>query len=341
MLRLNNLLLALLAGVAAWGQAPTAAKTPPAQGQKGPEVGGFIFRAETRLVVLHASVLDKTNHFVTNLPQSAFHVYENNVEQTLKLFRREDVPVSVGLVVDNSGSMREKREKVNAAALAFVKASHPQDEVFIVNFNDEAYLDQDFTSNQELLQDALKKVDQRGGTAFYDAVSMSIDWARKYGKKDKKVVLLITDGEDNASQMTLEKLLRKVQDSEGASIYTVGLLNEEERRAQRRTRRALTSLAEASGGAAFFPKELSSVDEIAHQIALDIRNQYILGYTPTNEAQDGSFRQVRVVLTGSAKNHTVRTRTGYYARGAGADGSSQRSGLEKAPAALGFQVPAR
>jgi len=314
------LLLLLLAAVGAWsqGQAPRQATPQSAPGQKPstPEVGGFIFRVDTRLVVLHATVLDKNNHFVTNLQQSAFKVFENNVEQSLKVFSREDVPISVGLVIDNSGSMRDKREKVNAAALAFVKASNPADEVFIVNFNDEAFLDQDYTSKQDLLQDALKKVDQRGGTAFYDALSMSVDHLREKAKKDKKVLLLITDGEDNASMITLEKLLRKVQESE-AAVFTVGLLNEEERRAARRTRRALTSLAEATGGAAFFPKQTSEVDEIAHRIALDIRNQYVLGYTPTNDAQDGSFRAVRVTLVGAAKNYSIRTRTGYYARANG------------------------
>jgi len=325
MLRHSKIFLAL-AFSAAWAWAQGTNQTgaaqggdqpkPPAASQPSgnkPEAGGFVFRAETRLVILHATVVDKSNHLITNLPESAFKVYENNVEQTLKIFRREDVPVSVGIVVDNSGSMRDKREKVNAAALAFVKASHPQDEVFIVNFNDEAFLDQDFTNKQELLQDALKRIDQRGGTAFYDALSMSMDHLKEKATKDKKVILLITDGEDNASQLTFEKLLRKVQESETA-IFTVGLLNEEERRAARRTRRALSALAEASGGAAFFPKDVGEVDEIAHKIALDIRNQYTLGYTPSNDAQDGSFRQVKVVLVGAAKNYTVRTRSGYYAR---------------------------
>ncbi len=266
-------------------------------------------------MVLHATVQDKDQHLVTNLQQSAFKVYENNVEQPLKVFRREDVPVSLGLVIDNSGSMRDKRERVNAAALTFVKVSNPDDEVFIVNFNDEAFLDQPFTSSQDLLNDALKKVDQRGGTAFYDALSMSIDHLREKAKKDKKVILLITDGEDNASQMTLERIMRKVQEAEDVAVFSVGLLNEEERRAARRTKRALISLAEVSGGEAFFPKDTSEVDQIARRIALDIRNQYILGYTPTNEAQDGSFRQIKVALVGTARNHTVRTRTGYYARG--------------------------
>lgn len=295
---------------ALWAQARKQAPRDPKTDDQNPEAR---FSVETRLVVLHATVVDKNNHLITNLPQSSFKVYENGDEQTLKLFRREDVPVSVGILVDNSGSMRDKREKVNAAALAFVKASHPQDEVFIVNFNDEAFLDQDFTGKMDLLQDALKKIDQRGGTAFYDALGMSIDHLKEKAKQDKKVILLITDGEDNASQLTFEKLLRKVQESE-VGIYTVGLLNEEEKRAARRARRALGALAEASGGAAFFPKDVNEVDEIANKIALDIRNQYTLGYTPTNLAQDGSFRQVKVVLVGAGKNYNVRTRTGYYAR---------------------------
>jgi len=304
-----------------WAQAQTPAPKPP----QGPEVGSYIFRAESRLVVLHATVLDKDNHFVTNLQKSAFRVLENGVEQNLRVFAREDVPVSVGLIIDNSGSMRDRREKVNHATLAFVKASNPRDEVFVVNFNDEAFLDQEFTSSQDLLQDALKKIDQRGGTAFYDALNMSLDHLKDKAKKDKKVLLLVTDGEDNASQITFEKLLRKAQDSESTAIFTIGLLNEEERRAARRVRRALTTLAEATGGAAFFPKDVGEVDEIAQRVALDIRNQYILGYTPTNEAQDGSFRQVKIVLSGPARNHSVRTRTGYYARPAPAAGAGAPS----------------
>ncbi len=312
-MRLLSRTLWLVATAPLWPQPQAPAPKP--QTPPTPEVGGYIFRAESRLVVLHATVLDKNSHFVTNLSRTTFKVYENGVEQPLKSFAREDVPVSVGLIIDNSGSMRDKREKVNHATVAFVKASHPQDEMFVVNFNDEAFLDQEFTSSQDMLQDALKKIDQRGGTAFFDALAMSLDHLKDKAKKDKKVLLLVTDGEDNASQMTFEKLLRKAQESETA-IFTVGLLNEEERRAARRTRRVLTTMAETTGGAAFFPKDLSEADDIAKRVAADIRNQYILGYTPTNETQDGSFRQVKVVLQGSAKNHTVRTRTGYYARGA-------------------------
>ncbi len=270
-----------------------------------------VFKSETRLVVLHATVVDKSGHLVTNLPENAFQVYENGVQQHLKLFRREDVPVSMGLIIDNSGSMRDKRAKVEAAALALVKDSNRQDEVFIVNFNDEAFLDKDFTNDIKDLQEGLARIDSRGGTAMRDAIRMSIDHLKEKAKKDKKVLVVVTDGNDNSSLMSLEALVKTAQDS-GVLIYTVGLLSEEERREAKRAKRALEALAEATGGEAFFPKELADVDRVAHVVAHDIRNQYTLAYTPTNEALDGSFRQIKV--TASAPNRpVVRTRTGYYA----------------------------
>src|SRR6185295_16077861 len=155
------------------------------------------FRADTRLVVLHATVVDKSGKFITNLQPGAFHVFENNVEQPIKKVLREDVPVSMGLIVDNSGSMRTKRARVEAAAMALVKASNPQDEIFIVNFNDEAFLDQPFTNDVKELERGLSKIDSRGGTAMRDAVRMSIDYLKENGKKDKKVLVVVTDGDDN------------------------------------------------------------------------------------------------------------------------------------------------
>jgi Ca-activated chloride channel family protein len=247
----------------------------------------------------------------TNLPESAFQVYENGVAQHIKIFKREDVPVSMGLIIDNSGSMRDKRAKVEAAALALVKDSNRQDEVFIVNFNDEAFLDKDFTNDIKDLQEGLARIDSRGGTAMRDAIRMSIDHLKEKAKKDKKVLVVVTDGNDNSSLISLENLVKSSQDS-GVLIYTVGLLSEEERREAKRAKRALEALAEATGGEAYFPKELADVDRIAHQVAHDIRNQYTIAYTPINDALDGSFRQIKVIA--SAPNRpVVRTRTGYYA----------------------------
>ena len=271
-----------------------------------------VIKVDTHLVVLHATVVDKNGRLVTTLTKSAFQVYENGALQQLKLFKREDIPVSLGLVIDNSGSMRDKRAKVAAAAQDLVKDSNPDDEEFVVNFNDDAFLDTpDFTNDPKVLEQALTKIDSRGGTAMRDAIRMSIDHIKQKAKKDKKVILVVTDGNDNASMISLENLVRAAQQSE-VIIYAIGLLSDEERREAKRAKRALDALTEATGGQVYYPKELADVDRIAHQVAHDIRNQYTLGYTPTNPALDGSFHQIRVVANGPGRP-TVRTRTGYYA----------------------------
>ena len=270
-----------------------------------------VFRADARLVLLHATVVDKNGHLVTNLGRSAFKVYENGAEQELRVFRREDVAVSLALVVDNSGSMRDKRQKVEAASIALVKASNRQDEVMIVNFNDEAYEDVPFTGEIKRMEEGLTRIDSRGGTAMRDAISMTIDRVKERGKKDKKILLIITDGNDNTSAITLEKLIQKAQESEIVH-YAIGLLSEEERREARRAKRALDTLTATTGGLVYYPKDLAEVDKIALQMAHEIRNQYILAYTPKIQTLDGSFRQIKVAVSGQNRP-VVRTRTGYYA----------------------------
>ena len=297
------------------------AQAPAPKG--GSEDGSAVFRTDTRLVVLHVTVVDKTGHLVTTLPQNAFQVYENGVQQQLKVFRREDVPVSMGLIVDNSGSMRDKRAKVEAAALALVKASNPQDEVFVVNFNDEAFLDKEFTSDVKQMEEGLARIDSRGGTAMRDAIRMSIDHLKEKAKKDKKVLVVVTDGNDNSSQINLENLVRAAQQSE-TIIYTIGLLSEEERREAKRAKRALDALAEATGGQSYYPKELSQVESVCTQVAHDVRNQYILAYTPSNQALDGTFRTIKVIAN-APNRPTVRTRSGYYATPEGAESASKKS----------------
>jgi len=269
------------------------------------------FRADANLVVLHASVLDKHGKLLTNIPEAAFQVFENGVEQPLKIFRQEDVPVSMGIIIDNSGSMRGKRASVATAAMDLVKASNPQDEMFIVNFNDDVYLDQPFTSDSKKLEEALDKINSQGGTAMRDAISMSIDYLKAKGKKDKKVLLVVTDGNDNTSNISLEQLLRKARQTD-VLIYSIGLLNEEEPREANKAKRALKALAEASGGMVYFPKGPFEVDEITPQVAHEIRNQYILAYLPSEANLDGSFRKINVTVKGYG-NPSVRTRNGYYA----------------------------
>jgi VWFA-related protein len=269
------------------------------------------FRSDTRLVVLHASVVDSKGKLVTNLPKEAFKVTENGQPQQVRIFRREDVPVSLGLIVDNSGSMRNKRTKVEAAALAMVKESNPRDEVMVVNYNDEAYEDVPLTSDIKKMEEGLQRIDARGGTAMYDAVAMTIDRLKQKGKREKKVIMLITDGNDNASLTKLEQLLRKVSNEE-IVIHCIGILEEEERTAARKAKRAVESMSTATGGLFFFPKDLAEVERISLEVAHDIRNQYVLAYSPTNQTLDGSFRTIKVTANGPNKP-TVRTRTGYYA----------------------------
>jgi len=291
--------LILVAGIA-------LAQAPPPSPDDVP-----LYRTDTRLVLLHASVVDKSGKLLTNIPQSAFKVLEDGVEQPLRLFRREDVPVSMGIIVDNSGSMTSKRSRVAAAALEMVKQSNPDDEVFIVNFNDDTHFDQPLTNDVKKLQAALARMEARGGTAMRDALSKSITYVKKNGKKDKKVLVVITDGNDNSSDITLDQLLRQSQNSE-VLIYAIGLLNEEEAGEAKSAKKALKALTEASGGLDYYPKSISDVQEITPRVAHEIRNQYILGYTSSNQALDGTFRQIKVTVTGFGRP-TVRTRNGYYA----------------------------
>jgi VWFA-related protein len=222
------------------------------------------------------------------------------------------VPVSLGIIIDNSGSMRDKRVKVETASADLVKNSNPQDEVFVVNFNDEAFLDVPFTNDIKKLEQGLARIDSRGGTAMRDAISMSIDYMKETGKKEKKVLLVVTDGNDTASTGTLEKVVAKAQRSE-ILVYAIGLLNEEERREAKKAKRALDEMTTASGGLSYYPKDLTDVDKIALQVAHEIRNQYTIGYTPTLQALDGSFRTIKVMVSGAGRSALVRTRTGYYA----------------------------
>src|SRR5208337_3577138 len=203
---------------------------------------------------------------------------EDKVEQKLSVFKREDIPVSMGLVIDNSGSMRDKRPRVNEAALTLVQNSNPQDEAFVVNFNDDFYLDldKDFSSSIPELKEALERIDARGSTALYDAIIGSLDHLKK-GVKEKKVLLIVTDGEDNTSRNSLEKT--------DTVIYTIGLLGQENKKSAKSAKKALTEIAQASGGLAFFPENVDDVHAICEQVAHDIRHQYTLAYYPSNAAK--------------------------------------------------------
>ncbi|SPE24263.1 von Willebrand factor, type A [Candidatus Sulfopaludibacter sp. SbA3] len=280
-----------------------------------PEDVGQVFKVDTRQVVCNTTVVDRNGHLVTDLKQSAFTVTENGAPQSISVFKREDVPVSLGLVIDNSGSMRDKRAKVAAAALALVKDSNKDDEVFVVNFNDDAFLDlpgnKDFTSDINEMEEALSRIDSRGGTAMRDAIRMSIEHLRDKAHKTKKVLVVVTDGNDNSSVINLENLVKGAQQSE-VLIYAVGLLSDEEKREAARAKKDLSVLTETTGGEPFFPKDIAEVDRIAHQVAHDIRSQYTIAYSPSNAAMDGSYRKIQISVNAPGKLQ-VRTRSGYYA----------------------------
>ena len=292
-----------------------AAAAPPASSSQQPvpnENGTFVIRKDVDEVLLHATVADEKQHIVTDLDRNAFTVYEDGKPQNIISFRHEDIPVAMGIVIDNSGSMREKRAKVNQAALNLVRSSNPQDEVFVVNFNDEYYLDQDFTNDLLKLKEALEKIDAKGGTALRDAVVASAEHLKRDARLERKVLFVVTDGEDNASRESLEDAVKQLQEENGPSVYAIGILGDEEH--PKRAKRALEIIAQRTGGLAFFPKTLDEVDEISRQVAHDIRNQYTIGYKPTNPRTSGGFRQIRVEA--KAKEHKklqVRTKSGYYA----------------------------
>jgi VWFA-related protein len=275
----------------------------------------FTFKTSVTEVVLYATVVDNHEQLVTSLQKQDFTVYENNVAQTVTSFGQEDVPVSLAILVDNSGSMAQKRTAVNRAAIDLIQASNPQDEAFIVNFSDEAFLDQDFTSSVDLLRKGLSHIDSQGGTALYDAVIAAADHLAKQAKHPKQVILIITDGEDNSSSATLAETVRRIQDLNGPIVYSIGLLYDESDHTQgHRARKALQSLSDETGGIAFFPKSLDQVDTIAAEVAQDIRHQYVLGYHPTQAISQGGYRAIRVEAKGKGLGKlSVRTRAGYFA----------------------------
>ena len=277
--------------------------------------GGYVLHSDVEEVALNVTVLDGKGQLVQNLGRGDFQVLEDGVPQTLISFQHQDLPVSFGLVVDNSGSMYKKRPAVNKATLDLILASNPKDEAFVVNFADEAFIDQEFTGDVNKLRDGLGHIESRGGTALYDAVVASADKLAADAKRPKQVIILITDGEDNASTLNLEQAIRRVQALSGPVIYSVGLLfgDEMSHGEVRHARRALEMLSQETGGVAFFPKNLEQVDLIAAEVARDIRSQYTLGYRSTKPSTDPSFRRVTVLASksGEAKLN-VRTRTGYF-----------------------------
>jgi len=296
-------------------QAGQAASPQDAQGQVTKQDGHYTLQANAYEVRLNASVIDSSGREVDSLPQDAFKIYEDGVPQTMVGFKHEDIPVSIGILIDSSGSMYDKRPAVDASSLDLVKLSNPEDEAFLVDFSSEAYIDQDFTNNIAKLQQGLSYIKSSGGTALYDAVIASADYLTKNAKQSKQVLLIITDGEDNASAASLESTIRRVQDMDGPAIYCIGLLfgDDVSRSEAHHAKEVLQELSDQTGGMAYFPKSLKDVDGIAHEVAQDIRTQYTIEYRSTKSPTLGGYRQIHVEA--KAKGYhglQVRTRLGYF-----------------------------
>ena len=265
------------------------------------------------MVVLQATALDRKGALVSGLEKDDFQIYEDGVLQPIKHFSHADIPVTVGLVIDNSGSMRPKRHDVIAAALAFARSSNSQDQMFVVNFNERVSFGLPgtipFTDQVAQLEVALSRTNSDGQTALYDAVAAGLDHLKR-GNRDKKVLIVISDGGDNTSKHTLPQIMAMARQSD-AIIYTIGIFDEQD---EDRNPHVLKQLAKDTGGEVFLPESLKDLAPVCERIARDIRNQYTLAYVPTNRKRDGTYRAIQVKASGQSRGHlSVRTRAGYFA----------------------------
>jgi VWFA-related protein len=264
-------------------------------------------------VVLHATVQNHKGALVSGLGKDDFQIYEDDALQQIEFYSHDDIPVTVGLVLDNSGSMGPKRDEVISAAMAFARSSNPQDEMFVVNFNEFVSfglpVNTPFTDQTAQLQLALSRFNANGETALYDALAVALEHLKK-GNRDKKVLIVVSDGGDNASKHNLSQILAMAGKSD-AIIYTIGIYTEED---PDKKPDALRKLSNATGGVAHFPPILADVVPVCERIAHDIREQYTLAYSPTNRKADGAYRAIQVKATAQGQGRlTVRTRAGYYA----------------------------
>lgn len=282
--------------------------------QKG-QNGVYTLHENVDEVLLSCTVIDEKGRPVEGLTQNDFRVWEDSVPQRVSSFRHQDLPVSLGMLIDNSGSMRDKRSAVNMAAMNLLRDSNRQDTAFVVNFNDRAFLDQGFTTDLVALNRGLSHFDSKGTTALYDAVSASADELAKHAKFQKQVLLIVSDGADNASHLSEQQAIRRVQNLGGPVVYTIGLLYDSDAREYQRAREALQTLSDDTGGIAYFPQSLDEVQKIASEVAGDIRNQYTVGYHSTKSASLGGYRVVHVeAYSPKYGKMTVRTRRGYFAK---------------------------
>jgi len=304
---------------------PTPTPTPPEEIDPG-----SIVRINAELVQLHVRVIDRNNRPIDNVPRADFHVFEDGVPQTIETFTREEVPISYGLAVDTSGSLRSQLQSVIDAGKTIINSNKAGDETFLVRFisSDKIETVQDFTSNKEMLMDGLDSFYVEGGqTAIIDAVYLSAEHVSEYKKGDegdrrRRALIVITDGEDRNSFYKQEQLFARLRE-EDVQIYVIGFVNELDKEAglirkspREKAVALINKLASETGGRAFFPESVAELPQIANDIIRDLRTQYVIAYNPTNKTQDGTYRAIKVTVdqaSGSDKRIAL-TRTGRLAR---------------------------
>lgn len=287
--------------------------------QQDPAAAGVI-KLDTELVVLDVTVVDQLNNPVYSLTKDDFVVFEDKVKQEVEAVSREEVPISFGIVIDTSGSMRSKLQTVTDAAALLIKEMKEGDEGFVAQFKIEPELVQDFTSDQRELEEALGELYTSGGTSLLDAIIATADYAHEKGKQRRKALIVISDGLEKNSSVKEKEVMEAMKEDE-VQVYIVGFINEDEpaglfsKSPAKRAKELLTRIAEDSGGRAFFPKEVNEMPAVAAQISKDLRTQYVLSYYPSNQMRDGRFRTVRVNVNPKDNRKLIaRTRQGYYAR---------------------------
>lgn len=276
---------------------------------------------ETDLVSLDVTVVDQNNQPVYDLKQEDFTVYEDKVKQQIDHVSRAEVPLSFGLVIDTSGSMKSKLQTVTEAGMQLVKQMRAQDEAFVAAFKAEPELVQDFTTDRRELEDALNELYTSGGTSLLDAIIATADYAQEKGKQRRKALIIISDGLEKNSSVKEREVLEAIKEDE-VQLYIVGFVDEEDnekslfgKSSAKKAKELLTRLAEDSGGRVYFPKEISEMPQVAAQIAKDLRTQYVVSYYPSNEKRDGTFRTVKVMVNPKSNHKLIaRTRQGYYAK---------------------------
>ena len=291
----------------------------PLNGQQdvSPRQAPSTIKVDTNLVLLNVAVTDQKGRAVSGLEKTHFKVFEDGVEHSINFFSMEKVPVSWALVLDRSGSMSEMMGNVYRAAVHVVDEGSEDDEAFIVTFSETSELASDFVSDRRKLRDSVEGLRAGGSTALWDAVAFALDHL-KHGQHRKKVMVVITDGEDNHSRLNLRDLVRRVEE-EDVLIYTVGMFESDGLSrffgADGSMRKQLARLAEATGAQAHFPTNIEQCEAAMAAIARDVSWQYQLGYYPTNRTRDGKWRKIKVIVVGSGNTDTkyiARTRTGYY-----------------------------